>query len=235
MNCYYRGLSVAQQSHDTTSLAAFYSGIGNVYFEQENYRESIEFYHKSLLLDSASNSSIDIISMIYSLGLAHHALGELTLARHEFMTCLDQTKSDSGLQLGMIYHSLGDVLFELGEKDSSILLLDRAMTLYQKFGEPIDVILLHYSKGYEYMETNQLRKATTELTFGIEMAKTERLPAMIKEGTLLLSKAYEKSGNYKPALKMLRDHTTITDRFIDTNRPNSSTGFRKGGTSTKVE
>lgn len=84
--------------------AEAWHGLAMVYFQQENYQESLEVLYQSLTLDSPSPN------LYYSLGLVLEKIGYLDQAISAYQQVIELSP-----QWIDAYHSLGKVLAEIGD------------------------------------------------------------------------------------------------------------------------
>ncbi|MEP7128675.1 MAG: ATP-binding protein [Chitinophagales bacterium] len=127
-------IPVAEKSGSTNLLAAVYGSIAGIFFEQNDYKKSLEYELKGYQL-ARIEEDIRIITDISNVGQSYGALANNDSALYYMHLAVEKSKfyADT-IELADCYSALGDQYRETRDLDSSIYYYELALGLYNEFG-----------------------------------------------------------------------------------------------------
>jgi len=69
---YEDALSLSQAAVDSQHISACYTGLGNIYFDEQNYEKALYYYKESLAIDRARKSYSGIAKSYINIGNIQH-------------------------------------------------------------------------------------------------------------------------------------------------------------------
>ncbi|MCI8957673.1 MAG: tetratricopeptide repeat protein [Lachnospiraceae bacterium] len=112
-----------------------YNTIGDLYFVEGNFAESVEYKETCIkLLDEwQSNWHYDRLKLYSKRAQCYYAMGELEKAVDDYNTVLEQSKSDTDL-VALSYYNLGQIeLKEYKEPEKALDYMLRAYCIWQRY------------------------------------------------------------------------------------------------------
>jgi serine/threonine protein kinase/Tfp pilus assembly protein PilF len=120
-----------EQSMNKKLIRNYYTLIGAIELEKNNYSKAIEFYKKAIPLLSATSGSH--LGLAYHSGLAYYKAGDLPNARQEYERVISLTtgRQGSGDLYVKSFHMLGKINEEQGETAKAIEHYEKFLELWK--------------------------------------------------------------------------------------------------------
>ena len=222
LDYHLKALKIRKEINDTSGIAMSYGNIGLIHSSLQEYDKCIEYYKKAEKIFEQTNN-LPAISWVY------RAIGVVYLDTKKYDKAIKNLKKSmsicrkiedfSGIKYGLL--NLGIVYLGIYEKEKDKRYLDSADIAYNEvfklqeksYIKRIDINYLNYKAKIliyreKYNEAIKLLDKSEKLLSDIEL-KTE-----LKFVYNNKSKAYEKLGNYKSALKYFKSFKTLNDSLF---------------------
>jgi len=120
-----------EQAMNKKLIRDYYTLMGAIELEKNNYSKALEFYKKALPLLSATSGSH--LPLAYHTGLAYYKAGELENARQEYerVTSLTNGRQGRGDLYAKSFYMLGKIYEEQGNKSKAIENYEKFLDLWK--------------------------------------------------------------------------------------------------------
>ena len=209
-------LEAAQRIGDKRRIANAYNNLANIYFETGDYDKGIELFRENLK-NAAEIGDQRIICLSYlNLAETNFRVGNYDSALEYGLSGLPVCQK-SGFELFEIYafDFLGKIQLKLGNTEQAIQYHEKALALSEKLGSEVTESLILINVGQAYLEMQQPDRALSYLQRGITTAESIDARSELFRGHLLLSKLYEKQGDFSQALDHFKQYQTIKDMVFN--------------------
>ena len=205
------------------NIASFYNNKGSLTGDRQFYNRSVDYHLKSINLRTEINDTSQLVNSYNNIGSAYLSMEDHEKALEYFKKAYEiyVRKGDQNA-LHMININLGDCYFMLGIKEKNPGYLRTALHymlgVYRQHSQndkSSRYSELNISIGNIYCETGNLTVGIPFLLKGLEIAEEIDDKSAIMGAASGLSDAYEKSGNHKKALDMLKLYLNYKDSLIN--------------------
>jgi len=173
----YRLAAVAWQEQTQWAEAAnAWQQIGEVHFEQGNYREALSAFETALQLSQRGNDLLFTTIQVINIGYVHVYLGNLEKASKLFDEC--KAKLSAGF-LGQaslrkrieaqLENNYGEVEYGRGNLKSSLNFFSRSLSLWRDVDDRGGLALAHLNAGYSYLDSGSVNEATAEFEQALKL------------------------------------------------------------------
>ena len=226
INCYFKGLKIADKYNDASLQILYLYNLGNCYYELNATDKATEKFRSCL---SQARQTNDTSTIIYSLS----ALGNLASEADKIDTAYLYLKRSLELALktnetemfSYLYASLADLKIELKEYDEAQRYIDTAFNYAQASNSPEEVRSVNVSQAMVYAGTGRFKKSIRLLLSILDEAKKIKSVDGLRMSLESLGEVYEMQDDYINALtyyhkvKEFEDSTKLTStlqKFIHT-------------------
>ena len=211
----FKGLEVNEEYGNPQYLSASLRHIGNVYRLFDDYNKALEFYIKSLKLVENKKHTITLARILESIGSTYSVSGNFkeSLKYHKRSASIAQ-ELNSYFDLAIAENQIGYVYNNLNLPQVAIPYLERSINSFKEFksSQALATSYSNLSDSYKRLEYFEVAKKFAILSY--EAAKESGLPVQVD---ILdnLYKIYEKSGDYKNALKYQGEYLAAKDSIYN--------------------
>ncbi len=191
-----QALELAENVKDTFLIHCSYNGIGNVYFEYEDYPRAIEYFHKSL--DYLGKTPINLLGKAINTNLLGESwlyMGNADSAMYYMILSYDtNVKLGSNLGKGICYNGFGLIYKKKKEYEKAIPAFKKAIDFFEPSSDTYYIAMGHYNLGETYLEMNQLKRAEFHLNMANELSNQIGNKSFAVEALVQLAFLYNELG-----------------------------------------
>ena len=120
-----------EQGMNKKLIRNYYTLMGRIELEKNNYSKAVEFFKKAMPLLSVTSGSH--LPLAYSTGLAYYKAGDLENARREYERIISHTsgRQDYGDLYAKSFYMLGKIYEQQGNKVRAIENYDKFLDLWK--------------------------------------------------------------------------------------------------------
>lgn len=164
---YYKAAEDWQEcAYTKNNIGVFYKTQGKFLLAIENYKTAATYFERIGLQEG--------LSTIYNnIGSLYVEMDRPDVAKDYFQRALDvKLENRSAQDMGRLLLNMGIVLNDLGDPDSSMLLLKRAKSLFLGSKDSIQLAHCHNEIGSVYLDRNEVSSAVGHFRKAVRMAKS---------------------------------------------------------------
>ncbi|CAZ95946.1 tetratricopeptide repeat-containing sensor histidine kinase [Zobellia galactanivorans] len=175
--------------------------IGNLYIMLNQYGQAIEYFKRSMKLESELGNTLGMAINYQNIGECQEHLGELDEALSNYRTSLaynEEINSDMGRVI--CKNSIGQIYLKQNRITEASNLLRSTLPLAEKLGDGFLISPIYTNIGWSQMATNNFSGAEENILEGLRIAEKYNLRAEAARANHLLTELYQYMGDYKKAL-----------------------------------
>jgi len=212
---YLAALKIEEDRKNYNNIAFCQTNLGVVYREKKDYDKSIIYFKKSIENFSKLAKTNKISGAQSKLGHIYVIVKDYDNAEIVLMKALNsQIKNNYEAGLSSTYNSLG-FLYKGRNDKQAIIYYNKAAEYAKKFNDRMFLGGILINLGSAMFDNNNSRKSIPILLEGISIADSYGKIEYVSIGYNHLSKAYEKQGSYKNALKYNKLHLELKDSLLN--------------------
>jgi tetratricopeptide (TPR) repeat protein len=191
------------------------NNIGKLYESWGKYDQAIKYYNDALAIDQKAGNNKKIALRLNNLGLAHKALGKFREALGYFDKALEIERALGDMsKIGKRLYNIGITYFAMGQQETALTYFNQSLVIFQKMEMNDDLARLYNSFGNYYLQKNEFVPAIENLQKSQEIAVRNNLKPLQINNYQSLSVAYNKTGDYRQALKCFQDYASLKDSIF---------------------
>lgn len=204
LNYLFSARRFAEYIGDSVYIAIVNRRLGTVYTEMGINDKGLQYLMQAynVLSNYQDDFCLDLVKTVRNIGLNHVLRHDNEKAREYFDESLDLAKScDMRLELGSGYVNLSGVNIYFGIYDSITVYLDRALDIFEEFGDTLGMGTVHNNRAEYYMMIGEYEKSVSLYEKAFEYY------TIVKEDNFRVSTLgnlaiiYERMGNSEMALE----------------------------------
>lgn len=213
-----RSLKLAEQIHDSLSMARAYRVLGNIHtFGFKQYELALQYQLSALKIYERKNDKRNIasfcgnITWIYA--ITNQNLKEAHLLANRGVHLADSLNDNQLLSYN--YNSKGLIFVQEDKPDSALFYLDKSIRVAK---EANDYAVIAYNKsiiGNIYLRQGKYKQAAEIFQSAKLESRQLNLREVLKDSYLGLSKSYEGLKNYPEAYTYHLLHTQLKDSLLN--------------------
>ncbi len=216
LEAFHLSFDYKEKIKDTLGMANALNSLGNQYRAIEKLDRSLEYHNKSLYFaNNIENKSL--------IATNKGNIGRIFIKEKAYKKALKQINESLALskEIGDI-DQITNCLFSIGEIN---LLLDKPAKARQSFEKAIEICSENNDQfalannylgvGETYYNEKNFEKALSYTLKGKQIADKLDLLASKNKASEMLASIYERSGNYKEALKEHKNHKVLSDSIFN--------------------
>lgn len=224
-------LIFAERANNDDRRARVLQTIGSVYFFQELYPLSIEYYNKANTLYLRNNNLQMSAIVLNNLALVHKNTGSYTQAAEFLLNAINIADSlDDKSNLSLYHGTISEVYLHMDMYSLAGTHAHLAMDYGRQISNDIQVGNAWQYLGQIYLKQNRTSEAITALTRSYEICHRLGNLENIQTVTKWLAEAHEAGGNYQLAYTYLGESSAASDTLarqrFDDNITAMQTRFR---------
>ena len=211
-----QSLKIKETLKDTSGIALSMYEFGTIFFYQERFDQSLEYYRKANELYEHLNNQRSVYSCLAAIGSIYDHIGDVNLSLKYGMEALTKAEElDYSLGIAYAKHNIGCSYIQLGKYDAALEYLKESKRLKLSMNDKWGSISTYRAIADAYIESNRPKKALVELEKALDMAQESDAKPKIIEIYKYIAKAYAKMNAYKKSNEYLYKYTVLKDEMIN--------------------
>lgn len=218
ISMYMSGLEVAKELNDVREQAKFLGNIGSIFHEQKNYDKALEYYNKTLTINSSQSEPSPHVEMIVT-----NNLGEIYEDRGAFdeaLSCFQRSlaireKLNYKRGIGQTKIAIGELLYQMGETANAKKELQEGIAVLRDQNAAYSLGLGLGSLGDIALAEGDYATAINYYEESMELAKQVDALQFLRDNAEALADANEATGNYKEALAYQKQYQSYKDSVLN--------------------
>jgi len=198
------------------SINVSINSIGNLYLKLNQYDEAIVYFEKSVKLEGELGNTLGLAVNYQNIGKCFEEKGNLDLALEKYLSSLaynEQIDNDMGRVICKT--SIAQIYLKQNRSEEALGLLEPLLPLAQKLGDGFLIAPVFIVMGWAQMEMGDYADAENNLREGSGLAQKFKLSDRFSQANHLMSKLFEKTGNYKRALEYKLAAVAIDEKMFN--------------------
>ncbi|MDZ7605778.1 MAG: tetratricopeptide repeat protein [Cyclobacteriaceae bacterium] len=196
-----------------------FKDIGEEYFNEEDYKNSIDYFFSSLNLAETYNNIGGAADASNSIGSVYYNTENYPKALTYYDKALDYyRKTANEERQGTVYNNLALVYYETDSLDKAIGYYNNALRIKKKFDLKLDVGAILHNLGLVYMHTKNFSASIKNLMEAREIFSELNNTRFVANATNNIGRSYFKFGKYEEALtyfeKGIEEARAINSSFL---------------------
>ncbi len=207
---------IYEQHGDKVKMAYTKMQLGVIYYTQNNYLKSLDYYHQSILGYEALKDSMPLATLYYLCGINDTRLLNFNSANLNFNKALE-LKSKLKDQQGIAQCNIGisELLLEQKQPDSALVYIGEVEKYIINSGDKYGNAKAQLLKAKSYAMLNNFTDALSSAIKGLDLAKQINAKELVVDGNELLYKLNQNNGNYKNAFDYLLNYMSLRDSIFN--------------------
>ncbi len=205
MELFLKSKRMFEELNDSIHLSSVMSSLANIYFEENNYNEALQYYDSAICLKDTVIQWREIMNCQLGKVSTYRALGNYIKARGILLEVSKTGIYDNDFNsYGTIYYEWGLLDAVNGNFDGAEKQYFKSIDWFTKANNTIKIAEVYKSLGKAKFNQQKYNDAIGNLNKSFEIAKKQSAQALLLENYSLLIKSYTALNNYKKAF-MLQD------------------------------
>jgi len=213
LNYFEITLQLLKKNKQKENIAAILNNIASIYDDLGDKKIALEYYHKSLKYNKK-------LSDIYGMSICYNNLGALYSDLKEYDKSLMYYKKSNAIMgnnlsdkkgLATSLFNIGDLYYRKNNYDSAMVYINKSLKLNQQIKHTEGILVAYNSLGKICYQKRDLKKATSFMVKGFELAKELGYPSKLSTSSKALSIAYQDTENWDDALRFYKIHIKMRD------------------------
>jgi len=207
-----KAIDIYKELNDSTSLIRTTINLGAVYYNNEDFEKSIQMY-KSILNTSDKYLNDLGRSILYNnIALNYIAVNKPEEALEMLELSLSIKNELNDIRgIATCYSNLGIVYSNIDSIDIAKQYYIKAKKLHEDVDNKLGIVHCDMDLANLYIKENKPQKAIETITNAIDLVESNNFLFMLSEVYNVLSRAYEKEGDFKRALELYQKSTHYKD------------------------
>ncbi|WP_338731941.1 tetratricopeptide repeat-containing sensor histidine kinase [Mangrovimonas cancribranchiae] len=198
------------------SIAVSQNSMGNIFLALKQYDSALEHFKKSLTIEKALNNKLGLAINYHNIGYAQEAKNQIDSALTNYKISL-KYNNDINSVIGRIIcnNSIAKIEIKKGHYDKALPLINSAIKNATQEKDQFYIATSYLNLGLVQLKLNQLEQANTSLTIALDIAEEYNLKSSVVTAYDYLSQLYEKTHDYKQALKYNKLHQELDETITN--------------------
>lgn len=213
---YFAALKVRTEMGNKPGIAASYNNIGIIYSVMGNFEEALKNHFASVKIKQAAGDTLNLHHSYTNIGAAYeHMKRPEDALRYHRLALANLEAQRYEAKMADAYINIGNALNTLEKEDEALQNLERAQTIFEKYGNKFGLAVSKFNMSEIYISRGEYRKGLATLYKARDFAHEAGMLDLEKEAEANLTWAYEKMGNPKEALVHYKRHVALTDSIFN--------------------
>jgi serine phosphatase RsbU (regulator of sigma subunit)/tetratricopeptide (TPR) repeat protein len=224
LNYYHRSFKIREENKDLTGMASSLTNLGVIYLRQGDTTKALDYYTQGFELRKKTGSKNGMAVCLNNIGYIYKVQKNYSKAMelyNQSLVLYNETKNKRGI--AMIYNNIGSIYDKQGNSSKGLDYILKSIKMKEEIGYQRGVAVSMANVGNIYLDNNQLSKAKSYGLKSFNLGKKIGYPSQIESAADLLSKVYERNGNYKAALEMHKLKITMRDSVLSEKNQSEAT------------
>lgn len=209
---YHQSIKIQTKNGDKQNLANTLNNLGAIYTREEEDEIGMKYYLKSLNIRKEIKDSLGMAESLVNIGHSYRFQNKFNEALSYFNQSLDIYKAIN--EKRKILHALNGIAYVYkgkGDFENALKSFIELKRLKNELGIKNGLPFLYVNIAEIELELNNLESAKTYALASVSLSKEYGALREISSATEILSRVYEKLGNYKDALYLFKNYIQIRD------------------------
>ncbi|RSK39989.1 tetratricopeptide repeat protein [Mangrovimonas spongiae] len=198
------------------SIAVSQNSMGNIFLALKQYDFALGHFKKSLAIEKELNNKLGLAINYHNIGYAQEAKNQIDSALINYKTSL-KYNNDINSVIGRIIcnNSIAKIEIKKGHYNKALPLINSAIKNATQEKDQFYIATSYLNLGLVQLKLNQLEQANTSLTIALDIAEEYNLKSSVVTAYDYLSQLYEKTHDYKKALKYNKLHQELDETITN--------------------
>lgn len=196
-----------------------YQNMGNVYYDQKQYTEAINAYHKALELSEQKGDDLQVTRVLKNIAQTYLDLNKPSKARNTITQAIKiALRSNQNQMLADLYNTLGNIERHDNNFDLALTHYSTAKSKYKQNLNADGEALCLRKIGEIHSLQGRYKDAKANINQSIRIGKTVGNPYLVLLGTLALSEIEKAQGKFQNALTLYQKYVYLKDSIENAKR-----------------
>lgn len=214
MDSYLSALDLFEREGSEEDILATKQLIGELHLRMEQCDQSYKIFHSVLNAYQSNRAKYknEIPRTMQSLGIAHGGCGSLDSALFYFERALENVKKPySGVFAGGLLNNIGAIYSKKDQNEKALSYYEDALKLFESDKNKEGIGVSISNQAYIFFKEGKFSKSIDLYLTAIDHFENAGSLVYLRNNCLNLSDAYERSGDYKSALKYVNKYLELND------------------------
>jgi tetratricopeptide (TPR) repeat protein len=207
-------LKISKEQDDMINVAAINLNMGAVYSDRKKYEKALVYIKESLAINEKLDNKIEISKGLIALGrlFAQKEKNEKALEYYlRALTINEEIDNNNGLSL--CYSNVASLYLKMDEPKKALITINKCIEVSKEDKRVLSIANIILAKAYFMLE--DYSEALKKAKIGKQIADELELLEQQKEVNELLSKIYEKKGDFKKAYLSYQNFKVFNDSLFN--------------------
>ena len=211
-----QSLYYKEEAKDTLAIAITLNSLGRTYVQTENFEKAKLQHEKSLKLANQIGNKGLIATNKANLGNINLQLNKLQEAKEQFEEALTLSQSiNDKVQIATCLNKLGNVHLKLSKLSEAKQFFLETIEICLETDDKEQLSKTYFGLAEVYFKENNYPATRKYAHLGLDIAKDLGLLAVQRNALELLSKVYDKTGQYKKAFETHQEYKKLNDSLFN--------------------
>ncbi|MBN1198705.1 MAG: tetratricopeptide repeat protein [Bacteroidales bacterium] len=205
-------LEIDRRRSDSVLISIDMNNIGKIYEQWGKLDEAIVWYLESLEIARRVGNPSMIAVRLNNLGIVYKMQQRYEAALDYFQQALELERQEGNMvRIGRRLSYIGSTYLDMKNYPSALEYLNQALPLLAEMDLPADLARIYHAFGSYYLATGKFTQATGWFSKSLDLAYQYNLKPLQIGNLEGLTSSYEGGGDYRSALKTMRQMTGVRD------------------------
>ena len=211
-----QSLYYKEEAKDTLAIAITLNSLGRTYVQTENFEKAKLQHEKSLKLATQIGNKGLIATNKANLGNINLQLNKPQEAKEQFEEALALSQSiNDKVQIAICLNKLGNVHLKLSKLSEAKQFFLETIEICLETDDKEQLSKTYFGLAEVYFKENNYPATRKYAHLGLDIAKDLGLLAVQRNALELLSKVYDKTGQYKKAFETHQEYKKLNDSLFN--------------------
>ncbi|MGB0931216.1 MAG: tetratricopeptide repeat protein, partial [Chitinophagales bacterium] len=211
-----KALRIREALKDTLGIGKSQYTFGNMYYQQQNYKEARKYYEKALETWNLNQFEDGIYRCYAALGGVYSELGEAEKSLKYNLNALKLAEKLKNLQgISYVLYNIGENYYKKEAYPTSESYYNRALNIMLELGDKNGQVILLEAIGNLQLQQNHPQESLQTLESALRLAEEIKASPRIQELYYSIAKNYDSRGNLKEAFKYKEKYIELKNTLLD--------------------
>ena len=210
---YIKSITIYEALEDVNMLSRLYNNVGVAYQSQEDYNKALEYFNKAKQTQlQLEDPNIGIT--LTNIANCYLKLRAFPKALSVFNNAETYVKNNPRA-LGEWHNSMGTYYLKTNKPELAMQHWDQAIVAFKSIDDKFGVADTYLFKSELFLNKKQFKKAETNASLALGLAKQTNVLEQITLSEKLLSQAFENQKKFAEALQHQKEYTLLQDSLVN--------------------
>lgn len=216
LNYHNQSLQIAKKSNDSIGIFQSYINLGNVYRQQYLNDKALNYYHKAAEINNAKYNAKNITALKNNIAGIYYDEEKYDKAVTFFKESIAISKNiDDNINLATALNGLGFIYFETKDYPKALHYFEEGLKINMLTNHSYDLSDSYQGLAETYYGMDQYNLALKNAKTLVNLSNKYDLLRHKNNAYSLLSRIYDKTGNYKKAFESLKEFKILNDSLFN--------------------